>query len=299
MIANRQYKLAKYLLCVTTCVCALDVSHSDSADKLRLLIVDGQNNHDWKSTTPLLSAIYEKSGRFQVEIATSPPARHDMSQFNPCFSQYDVVVSNYNGERWSREVERSFEIFLACGGGFVVIHAANNAFPGWPEYNAMTGLGGWGGRTQSAGPYVYYRDNLRVRDSSAGRAGHHGHQHEFEISTRNSTHPIMSGIPAVWRDTKDELYDHLRGTAFNLDVLATAYSDPKYGGTGRHEPILMTVRFGEGRVFHNTLGHADYSINCVGFATLLLRGTEWAATGKVTCELPKHFPTAKQSRALD
>jgi type 1 glutamine amidotransferase len=59
----------------------------------------------------------------------------------------------------------------------------------------------------------------------------------------------------------------------------------------------MTVRYGNGRVFHTVLGHADYSMRCVGFITTLLRGTEWAATGKVTIGVPDDFPTADEPRA--
>ena len=63
--------------------------------------------------------------------------------------------------------------------------------------------------------------------------------------------------------------------------------------------MLMTLDYGRGRVFHTVLGHADYSINCVGFITTLQRGTEWAATGKVTQEVPKDFPTAEQANSRD
>ena len=98
--------------------------------------------------------------------------------------------------------------------------------------------------------------------------------------------------------TKDELYDSLRGPADDMHILATAYSDLKFGGTGRHEPMLMTLDFGEGRVFHTVLGHADYSINCVGFTTTLNRGAEWAATGKVTIPVPKDFPTAENPSSV-
>jgi hypothetical protein len=76
-----------------------------------------------------------------------------------------------------------------------------------------------------------------------------------------------------------------------MHILATSYSDPKYDGTDRDEASLMVLDYGKGRVFHTTLGHADYSMRCVGFITTLLRGTEWAATGEVTIGVPQDFPT--------
>jgi len=270
-----------------------------AAENIRVLIVDGQNNHEWKITTPLMTRFYEESGRFTVEVATSPPYRHDMNRFKPCFANYDVVVCNYNGDRWSQEMESSFQSYVHSGGGIVTVHAANNSFPDWPEYNEMIGLGGWRGRNEKSGPYIYFSDSTQVRDYSPGRGGNHGSQHEFQVETRSPNHPIMRGIPKVWLHTKDELYGQLRGPAKNIEILATAYADPKQQGTGRGEPILMTVRYGRGRVFHTVLGHTYYSMNCVGFVTTLLRGTEWAATGEVTIPVLNNFPTANKSQTLD
>ncbi len=263
---------------------------------LRVLIIDGQNNHDWKTTTPLLKQALESSRRFTVDVATSPPAKADMSGFRPKFSDYHVVVSNYNGDPWSTETQQDFEKYVRGGGGFVVVHAANNSFPEWPAYNLMLGLGGWGARNEKSGPLVYFDEPGKiVRDTSPGSGGHHGPQHEFQVRVRDAEHPITKGLPPVWMHTKDELYDSLRGPAEDMHILATAYSSPEHNGTGRHEPMLMTIDHGKGRVFHTALGHADYSMDCVGFITTLNRGAEWAATGKVAIPVPKNFPTADKS----
>jgi type 1 glutamine amidotransferase len=268
--------------------------------KLRVLIVDGQNNHDWRRTTPLLRKTLESSGRFVVDVATSPRQRADMSGFRPKFADYQAVVSNYNGDRWPSETEQAFESYIAGGGGFVAYHAANNAFPDWPAYNRICGLGGWSGRNEKAGPLVYYNEAGELqRDTAPGNSGHHGPQHEFQIRTRDNEHPITKGLPPVWLHTKDELYDTLRGPAEGLHVLATAYSAPDKQGTGRHEPMLMAIDYGKGRVFHTALGHTDYSIQCVGFITTFLRGTEWAATGQVTLAVPDDFPTADKTRSRE
>jgi type 1 glutamine amidotransferase len=294
------------LLCVAACVFAStafgkteDKTEVTSKGKLKALIVDGQNNHDWKTTTPLLKNALESSGRFTVDVATSPASGVRNSDFRPRFKDYDVVVSNYNGERWPAATERDFEAYVAGGGGFVTVHAADNSFPDWPEYNRMIGVGGWGGRNEKSGPRVFVdKDGDVVRDKSPGSGGHHGQQHEFQIRTRDAHHPITRGLPIAWMHTKDELYDSLRGPAESLHVLATAHSAPEQGGTGKHEPMLMIVEYGKGRIFHTALGHADYSMNCVGFVTTLQRGAEWAATGKVTIPIPKDFPTAEKSRSL-
>jgi type 1 glutamine amidotransferase len=303
MFVHRRFAtfVSLFLLLVAASIAhAADVSKPTSKDKLRALIVDGQNNHDWKTTTPLLKNALEASGRFTVDVATSPPAGQLISDFRPKFADYDVVVSNYNGERWPAATEKDFEAYVAGGGGFVPVHAANNPFSDWPEYNRIIGLGGWGGRNEKSGPRVFVDDSGKtIRDRSPGSGGHHGPQHEYQVRTRDASHPIMRGLPPLWMHTKDELYDSLRGPAESLHVLATAYSTPNQGGTGRHEPILMTIEYGRGRVFHTVLGHADYSMNCLGFITTFQRGAEWAATGRVTIPVPKNFPTADKSQSID
>jgi type 1 glutamine amidotransferase len=91
----------------------------------------------------------------------------------------------------------------------------------------------------------------------------------------------------------------LPGPAKNIRVLATAFADPEKNGSGRDEPMLMALRYGQGRVFHTTLGHIDYSMHCVGFRTTLLRGSEWVATGEVTIPVPEYFPTAEASSSRE
>jgi len=275
-----------------TCLLLFLLSASAFAEeaKLTALIVDGQNNHGvWPKTTQMMKSYLENTGKFTVDVATT--GKNSTEGFAPKFQDYDVVVSNYNGQRWPDSTDEAFVSYVNNGGGFVVVHAANNAFGDWDEYNRIIGLGGWGGRNAKSGPYVYFnkQDDL-VRDTSEGRGGHHGSQHPFQVVVRDGDHPITKGMPKSWMHAKDELYDQLRGPAENMKVLATAYADPSTGGSGRHEPMIMTIDYGKGRVFHTPMGHGDYSMECVGFITTFLRGTEWAATGKVTQPIPDDFP---------
>lgn len=274
---------------------------SHGADKIKVLILDGQNNHNWKSTTPVMKQSLEASGIFTVDVSTSPPKKDNKaapeaqaalaatwSAWRPDFQSHDVVLSNYNGERWPAEVEKAFIDYVKNGGGFVCVHAANNAFSDWPEYNTMIGVGGWGGRNEKHGPKLYVIDGKLMRDTSPGPGGSHGPQHEFQVTIHNSEHPITQGLPKVWMHSKDELYNSLRGPAENLEVLATAISEK----TNQAEPMLLVLSYGKGRIFHTPLGHADYSMACKGFQEVLERGTEWAATGSVqrTAALPADFP---------
>ncbi len=258
------------------------------------MLIDGQNNHSiWPKTSEMMRKYLLETDLFDVELARTAPKGTDVN-FKPKFTDFDAVLSNYNGDNWPAETQKGLESFIENGGGLVVVHAADNAFPDWQAWNQMIGLGGWGGRNAQSGPYIYFDDQDKiVRNTDDGAGGSHGSEHEFAVVTRDKDHPIMKNFPDKWLHTNDELYDRLRGPAKNMLVLATAYSSSEKGGTGRNEPMVMAVEFGKGRVFHTTLGHADYSQECVGFITLLQRGTEWAATGKVTQAIPKDFPTAE------
>jgi type 1 glutamine amidotransferase len=276
---------------VFTFVLVIFIAHIAGAEPaLKALIVDGQNNHNWKETTPRLKKALEEGGLFIVDVATAPSG--DTTGFRPSFTDFDVVVSNYNGAAWPQDTQADFVEYVKNGGGFVAVHAANNSFPGWKEYNEIIGLGGWGGRNEKWGPYVRFRDGKIVRDTQAGSGGGHGAYHPFVVEMRNSDHPIAKGLPDRWMHAADELYDRLRGPAENLTVLATSFADPAKGGSGENEPILMAIEYGKGRVFHTTLGHDANSMKCVGFIVTLERGAEWAATGKVTQQVPDDFPTA-------
>lgn len=262
----------------------------------KAMILDGRNNHDWRATTPVLKQILEETGLFTVEVVTAPPDNEALASFAPNFAAYDVIVLNYNdfGPKnagdWPEATQLAFEKYVRGGGGVVSFHAADNAFPKWVEFNKIIGLGGWSGRNEKDGPYIRWRDGKVVRDDSPGRGGSHGPRHEFVVEIREPNHPITKGLPLKWKHAMDELYDRLRGPAERLTLLATAFSTLEMKGTGEHEPILFTIEYGKGRVFHTTLGHDVPAMKCVGFIVTMQRGTEWAATGKVTQKVPADFP---------
>lgn len=309
--------------------------------KLKALIIDGQNNHYvWPKTTMMMKDYLEQTELFTVDIQRMdslwlgikynkdrPEAYHSFietypltnktyhisespvqtSDFTFNFNDYDVIISNLGADTplWPQKTRNDFETYMSNGGGLVVVHAADNAWGEWDEFNKMIGLGAWGGRDEESGPYIYYNNRGElVKDPAEGVCGSHGPEYEFQLTTRAPEHPIMKGIPEKWLHTPDEMYERMRGPFENATILATAFADveknappwdPNVTGLGQNVPQLMAINYGKGRVFHSTLGHFDYSMECVGFITTLQRGTEWAATGKVTQEVPKDFPSAVAS----
>jgi uncharacterized protein len=263
------------------------------AAPIRVMILDGQSGgpyHAWQQTTPVLKKQLEAVGLFHVDVVTAPQLGGDFSNFKPEFRKYQAVVFNYDAPDWPAELKSSFEQYMKEGGGLVIVHAADNAFPNWEAFNEMIGIGGWRGRTETAGPFWYLKDGKLVSDASPGPAGSHGARVPYQVTTRVNDHPITKGLPKTWMHAADELYARMRGPGKNMTVLATAYSDPGNKGTGRDEPILMVLRYGKGRIFHTVMGHDIPALNCPVFMTTLQRGTEWAATGKVTQSVPADFP---------
>jgi len=268
-----------------------------SASPIRIMLLDGESGgtyHNWQALTPALKKQLEETGLFQVDVVTAPPANGDFSGFKPEFDKYQAVVMNYDAPdaRWSADLKASFEKYMTNGGGLVIVHAADNAFPGWVAFNEMIGIGGWRGRNEKSGPLWYFKDGKLVSDESRGSAGAHGSRLPYRITLQNAAHPITKGLPPIFMHQADELYARMRGPGKNMTVLATAYSDPANRGTGNEEPALMVLSYGKGRIFHSIFGHDVYALSSVAAVVTLQRGTEWAATGKVTQKVPSSFPTA-------
>lgn len=317
------------------------IVHAAEDLPIRVLIVDGRNNHAWESTTQALRQILLQTGRFTVDVSTAPnaypnprPSRpskptdqeirqyeaemaayqtaakryeasitSDWENWRPNFSEYDVVVDNYNGPDWQVPVKADLVQFLQNGGGMVVIHGANNAFSSWPEFNRMIGIG-WRKVHQGIALTVNDATGATIAEPvDKGIHSGHGSKHPFLMKTRATNHPIMQGLPTEWLHGKDELYHSMRGPAEGVQILASAYSSPDQRGTGNHEPIVWTTQFGSGRVVTNTMGHVwpsaggpsgRDSLHCLGFQTILARSCEWAAGGPVLLDVPSNFPEKDQ-----
>jgi type 1 glutamine amidotransferase len=261
--------------------------------RVRVILVDGQNNHDWRSTTPWLKRVLEQSGRFTVDVTSNlkpgdrPGNVKETVPFPPDLTKYDVLLSNYNGLPWPGEFQKALEEALADGKvGLVIVHAANNAFGGWGEYNRMIGMG-W--RGPQGGDRLKLDDQGKPVRVPKGKGDGSGHRYTgpFTVTVRDPEHPITRGMPREWVHDRDELYDNMRGPIKDVHLLATAYSK----GTRAHEPMIWTVGYGKGHVFHTPMGHDLTAMRCAGFIATLQRGTEWAATGRVTQPLPPDFPT--------
>jgi len=270
------------------------------AKPVSVLILGGQNNHNWRLSNPYFEELLDADPDIESTIENSPgrgAKKEDWERWRPNFAKYDCVLLNYNGQMWPEGQRKEFEDYIRGGGTAIVIHAANNAFTGWLEYEKMVAL------LWRAPNYGYALDvndadgSIRRVDPGKGRGMGHGGIFDWVMTTRDAKHPITAGMPKRWMHARDELYHGQRGPAKGVNILATAYSDPKHGGTGKHEPIVWWTQYGKGKVVTNVMGHIGdiRCMACVGFQTLVCRSAEWLVRGKASTPIPKDFPTATKT----
>jgi type 1 glutamine amidotransferase len=276
--------------------------------KLSALVVDGINNHDWQAGTRMIRETLEAAGRFTVEVSTTPAAdagAQAWAAWRPRFEGRDVVVSNFNGGhladgvRWPAPVEQALEAYVRSGGGFVSFHAANNAFLNWPEYNEMIGLL-WRPKTFGPGLIFDEQERVVVVPPGEGLEPGHGPRHDFQMVMTDARHAITAGLPKRWMHPAEQLTHGQHGPprpahgALEKELHLLTYALSK--DSHRREPLDWVRSWGQGRVYVTMLGHTwrgeeNPNLRCVGFRTLLARGTEWAATADVTIPVPARFPS--------
>lgn len=318
-------KLTLYLALVLLSYLACPIAGfaASNEEPIKVMLLTGRSNkyHSWQGVSAALHQHLLDAKIFSVDKVVTTPTGESLEGFAPKWDDYQVVVLDYEGEEWPEATKESFVRYMKRGGGLVTIHGTDNSFPYWPEFNEMIGLGGWGGaslhnpplypddsskhasRDESWGPRVYWHDCGVVHDNSAPGKANHPKSHDFLMTVRNFDHPITKGLPEMWLQGHDELYSNLRGPAKNMTVLVTGFANPALRGASPYnEPLLFTVDYGKGRVFHSTLGHVGArddenvkSVNNVSFITTFLRGVEWAATGDVSLPVPDDFPNAYQT----
>lgn len=227
---------------------------------IETLYLTGQNNHDWERSAPFCRDLLQRSGKFNVHMAEqASEALTDRA----ALAKYALLIVDYNGPEWSPDARQNFIQAVRRGTGVCILHAANNAFTGWKEYEELCAL--------------MWRDGTG-----------HGSYHKFDVKITDPDHPVTKGLPPVLCSHPDELYHrlvHMHNTPYQ--VIATAHSSKESGGTGNEEPMLVVKTYGQGRVFHCILGHVWSgsvmdTFDNPDFQRVFLRGCEWAATGNAT-----------------
>jgi len=252
----------RYISIILAAMLVAMMAACTGTEKIKTLIITGQgkDNFVWMTRTQAAQQILDETGLFATNILMSPPQGQDMSQFNPDFSKYDLLVIDYEGDAWPKKTTASYMDFVNKGGGVVMLNSKSD--PGTPVPSTVT---------------VSKR-------------------HDFEVRTRIGNHPVTNGLPVRWLHPKDVIVHGTPLAGEDVQILASAFSDTTFAGSGKPEPVLVARNLGQGRIFMTMLGTPDLDENqasqCAGFIVTLQRGAEWAATGKVTQAVPFDFPTA-------
>ncbi len=228
-------------------------------EKINLLLISGNNNHNWEKTTPVLKSILDESGLFKTTVTEKPDTLNNKS-----LKRFKVILSNWNNLQnggncaWGKATKKAVLQFVEKGGGFVFVHAASAANYDWPEYQKLAGAT-WGANTK------------------------HGKVAPFEVQISGVNHPVTKGMSNFW--IRDELWVGMDNFK-TCNILAEAFAPDDNNGSEEMEPVIFERKYGKGRSFYLVLGHDEKVMKNLGFQTLLLRGAEWAARGKVTQEIP-------------
>ncbi|MDC7675934.1 ThuA domain-containing protein [Asticcacaulis machinosus] len=272
-----------------------------SGRRIRVLLLDGFNNHDWQQTTRIVQTILAPTGLFEVTVSTAPPSptTPGWADWRPRFQDFDVVIQTCNDYKsdagWPDVVKADFEAYVRKGGGVYVLHAANNGFPDWPEYNDMIGLG-W--RPKNYGIAVHIDGNGKIARIPAGQGDKSSHGPRANaLVHRLNDHPVHQGLPRQWMTADLEHYSYVRGPAKNLTILTYAYE----AKTQMNWPLEWVVRYGQGRVYVANYGHVwtgdvqPLTLRSADVQTILPRALQWLARRPVTFPVPSDFPTATKT----
>lgn len=225
-------------------------SRRPARTKVLLITGDDVASHPWREMSETTREILVNSGKFDVKISEDPWILESAN----ALKGYDVIVFTIYSTRVadiSDQAKQNLLNFVKGGKGFFVQHLASASFPQWEEFGKLCG-----------------------RKWVMGTSGH-GPRSDINVKIANHEHPITKGMTDFV--TNDELYAKLQGTG-EINVLATADSD----WSNATEPLVFTLNYGEGRVVHNAFGHDREALMTPGVQTIITRGVEWAATGKVT-----------------
>jgi type 1 glutamine amidotransferase len=283
---------------VIACTIIVSLQACAHKDNIKILIIDGYSNHDWRYTTEIIKTLLVNSHFCDVDITPAPVNNSpDYNKWNPDFSKYDVVVMNVNnldnGNTWPQKVQTDFESYMKNGGGMYVFHSANNSFSEWKEYDKMIGLG-WRKADQGTAIEIVNGKMVKI-PVGEGENTSHGERVDLVVNKLIS-HPVNEGFPDKWKTPDIELYTFARGFAENVQVLSYTYDTR----TAKNWPVEWVVNYGKGRVYNSTFGHLWHdvrmppSIQCVGFQTTFLRAIQWLAGKEVTVKIPENFPSENE-----
>jgi len=239
------------LLCVVALSFCIAGEGARRPGPIRVLLITGDDvsAHPWREISETTREVLVASKKFDVRVCEDPLILESAT----ALKAYDVIVFTIYSQRVPaipEQAQANLLSFVKDGKGFFVQHLATASFPKWEEFGKLCG-----------------------RKWIMGTSGH-GPRAVFEAKVVNKEHPITAGMESF--QTDDELYAKLQG-AGEINVLIEADSD----WSKKTEPLIFTLNYGKGRTVHNAFGHDRKALMNPSVQKIIVRGVEWAATGKV------------------
>ncbi|MHC4743858.1 MAG: ThuA domain-containing protein [Planctomycetota bacterium] len=230
------------------CVAA-DAARGPAKIKVLLITGDDVSAHNWREISETTREILVKSKKFDVKVCEDPL----ILESETALKAYDVIaflIYTRTMPMPPEQVQKNLISFVKGGKGFYVQHLASSSFAKWEEFGKLCGRY-WVMRKSGHGPRAVFKAEITEKE-----------------------HPITAGLGDF--EVDDELYAKLQGSG-EVNILVTADSD----WSKKTEPLVMTQNYGKGRVVYNAFGHDRKALTTPNVAKLIVRGVEWAATGKV------------------
>ena len=278
-------KNALLVCCLALCTLAVHPTSAQApAHKIRVLVLTGSSDwsHPWQGTALFLQGILTNTGRFDVKLEEEV-----VGITSATLANYDVLVDYYYGPRWGDVTEQAVAAFVRSGKGMIGVHGVT-----YGPFFGQAGGSATEPRRLEGEPWDAFIDMLGMtwKLDNIG----HATRHVFVVQWTDPASPISRGLPPTFV-ANDELY-HKIDLKPNAHVIATAYDNANNkGGTGKVEPVIWTVPYGQGRVVMMVIGHDLLAMSQPGFMDAFARSTEWAATGTVAADAPVLSPATSMA----
>jgi len=212
--------------------------------KKALIVYGGWGGHQPKETAEILAGELKSAG-FEVELSDTLDAFLDGAKLKAL----DLIVPHWTMGPLSGDQEKSLVAAIESGVGLGGIHGGmGDAFRSATGYQFMVG-----------GQFVAHPDNHK----------------DYVVKIVKGSDPIVAGLKD-FSVHSEQYYMHVDPSN---EVLATTEfqttSAPWVNGTVM--PVVWKRRYGQGRVFYQSIGHSTQELNVPEVREITKRGLLWAA----------------------
>lgn len=299
------------------------MSAHDPNRRLRALIVTGNDHfhHRWRAASARFREILEERPYFDVRVTEAFEGATAAT-----LASFDVVLLNYFGadapagqeRRWGEETERALFDYVRNGGGLVVLHGSFWMGATWDSHaeELLELFGGAMRSTSRRAPGEAVEIHLTQPDHPITRGLTVDFVSPVDDKYVNIAVPPDNDI-TVLADIADPAEAYLDGAYYAMNAMPgpkiyDIESARALPGADQRHPVSWTKAYGDGRVFALAFGHVgastigaahrgraegrdigptmDIATRLPQYKTMLVRGTEWAATGQVREDPPDEVP---------